>query len=75
MAKFKIEIRLVEYYSNAIVVEAENLDEAVRKVEEAWNDDDYLYEKTADCLDDQSVQFSKAGLAKEEDLKNLINID
>ena len=75
MAKFKIDIFRTEYFRNSVVVEAADLDEAVKKVERAWEEDDYLYEKTTDMLEDADTKFYKAGLAKDIDIKYLINID
>lgn len=73
--KWKIRINRVEYYEMDVVVEAKNLDDAVAKVEKDWNEDDYLYSKTVDCMVDSDTTFWKLGLAKEEDEKYLINIE
>jgi hypothetical protein len=75
MAKYKIAIRLIETYENKVVVEAANLDEAIKKVEEEWESDTYLYEDTIDMMEDQDVQFYKCGLASDTDIKHCINID
>lgn len=69
MAKYKINIKCVETYNHAVVVEADSIDEAVGKVEKAWREDDYLYEETTDILDDMNVEFSGCGLASETDIK------
>lgn len=74
MAKYRIEIHRVEYYDNAVVVEAENLDEAVKKVEAAWEEDDYLWEKTTDIMTDSDTEFRKCGEASETDDRNLYHI-
>lgn len=61
MAQYKIEIRRVEYYSYAVVVEANNQNEAVKKVEKAWENDPSLYEKVTDNFDDTRTQFIRRG--------------
>ena len=75
MAKYKIAIRLIETYENKVVVEAASLDEAIKKVEEEWKSDTYLYEDTVDMMEDQDVQFNKCGLASDTDIEHCINID
>lgn len=75
MAKWLITIDLVERYQNKVVVEAKDLDEAIKKVESEWASDTYLYENTTDMMTDQNVEFYKCGLAKDEDIKYRINID
>lgn len=74
MAKFKIGIKRVEIYENVVIVDADNLDEAVDKVDKAWQEDDYLYEKTTDLIADSVTEFYKNGLASEDDIKCFINI-
>lgn len=69
MAKFRIEIFRVEYYKCGVIVEAENEDEAQKKVQEKWAEDDYLYEKTIDNIFDSETQFNKCGTPTEVDLK------
>ncbi len=75
MAKWSIKIRLVETYENRVVVEAKDLDEAIKKVEEAWKEDEHIYSDTVDIMQEQDVQFFKNGLASDSDIKYCINID
>ena len=74
MKNWVVKISRVETYSMCVVVEAENLDEAIKKVEKKWDDDDYLYEKLQDCQDDTDTKFRKLGEASENDLNSLPNI-
>lgn len=75
MAKYKFIIKRIEYYSQAVVVDAENEEGAREKLEGAWLEDDLLYEKTTDCLDDADTGFISEGPATEEDIKLLLNIE
>lgn len=75
MAKWLVAIDLVERYKNKVVVEAKNLDEAIKKVKAEWESDTYLYEDTTDMMEDQDVQFFKCGLASDTDIEYCINID
>ena len=75
MAKWAIIINLVESYQNQVVVEAKNLDEAIKKVQAEWEADPYLYENTTDMMREQEVSFWKKGLASPAEIKYNINID
>ena len=75
MSKWKIRINRVEYYEMDVVVEADNEKEAIENVDEAWQEDSpYLYEKLTDCPVDGNTFFTICGLAKENEVKQLINI-
>lgn len=75
MAKWAVRIQRYEVYEMDVVVEAENIDEAITKTEQEWDKDLYLYEHLSNCMKDSETRFCKCGLAKEEDIENLINID
>lgn len=75
MAKWSVRIQRYEVYEMDVVVEAENLDEAIAKTEQEWNKDLYLYEHLSNCMTNSETRFYKLGLAKEEDIENQINID
>lgn len=75
MAKWEIKIKRTEYYELNVVVEAENLDEAVRKTEDAYNNEDYLFEKLAQNMEDAETQFYKMGAAEDGDNYNRIYLD
>ena len=75
MKKYKVKITRVEYYSMTVVVEAENLDEAIEKTEKKWEHDEYLYERLQDFQDDTETKFHKCGLASESDINKFITID
>ena len=75
MAKWAIIIDLVERYQNQVVVEAKNLDEAIKKVQAEWEADPYLYENTTDMMQELNVSFRKKGLATSTEVKYNINID
>lgn len=75
MAKYVVKIKRVEIFQNAVVVEAEDSDAALKKVEEKWQEDDYLYEKTTDDFSDCSTDFYGCRPATEQDIKWYINID
>ena len=74
MAKFRIEIFRVEYYKCGVIVEAENEDEAQKKVQEKWAEDDYLYEKLIDNIFDSETQFNKCGIPTADDLEDDIKL-
>lgn len=76
MAKFKIGIQVIETYNMYVIVDADNEDEAAKKVEKVWNQDsDDLYSNVTDCCDNQEVNFFKYGEASEEDIKVHDNLD
>jgi len=74
MAKFKVFIRRVEYYSMSVVVDAENIEEATAKTQKEYLEEDYLFESITDFLDDASTEFVGCGLASEQDINQFINI-
>lgn len=69
MAKWKIAITRAEYYDLDVVVEAEDLDEAIKKVQAEWKADDSLYEMVTDMMVDCRTDFWKKGLASETDIE------
>lgn len=76
MAKFKIGIQLIETYNNFVIVDADSIEAAREKVENVWDqDDDFLYDKTAECCDVQKVNFFEYGEASESDIKVFDNLD
>ena len=74
MAKYKFEIKRVERYSLTVVVDADIPDDALKKVEEQFLEDDYLYEKLTDSADDTITDFRYDGVATEQAETNFINI-
>ena len=74
MAKYKVTIKRVEYYSMTIVVDAKDIDEAKAKTQDEWDNSDYLYDRLQDCVDDSSTEFIAAGVAQESDINNFPNI-
>lgn len=75
MAKYKFIIKRVEYYREEVVVEADNQNEAEERLMREWEEDDYLYEKTTECMVDSETNFEFEGPATEVDVKYLINIE
>ena len=75
MAKWKIEISHIEYYSLCVLVEADSPQEAAERVEREFRSSDYLYERTTHHPDDMETKFNTRGLAKEEDYNNILDID
>lgn len=55
--EFKVQIYRVEYFSNAILVDAESEEDAIKKAEVAWKTDDSLYEQTTDSTYDTETHF------------------
>lgn len=56
---FRIEVKVVQEFSSAVLVRAENAAKARKLLEEEFYQSDYLYEKTTDCPDDSSISFSR----------------
>ena len=75
MAKWKVSIKRVEYYSTSVVVEAKDHKEAVEKVQKKWDEDLELYDEVTDTFDDASTDFYICGLASENEIKDLTNIE
>ena len=75
MAKWVIRIQRYEIYERDFAVEAENIDEAIAKTEKEWNSDLFLYECLEECMTQSDTKFWKRGLAKDDDVNSLINID
>ena len=65
---YTVEITHVEYYSSRVLVAAESKEQARKQVEKEWQEDDYLYEKTTDSLDDATTSFKNITPVKDEDL-------
>lgn len=74
MAKYIVIIRRVEYYEDAVVVDAKSEVEAVERVEREWEESDYLYEQVTDMQYDSDTQFHCEGKASKEDIKKHTNI-
>lgn len=55
--EFKVQIYHVEYFTDAIIVNAESEAEALSKAEAAWKTDDSLYEQTTDMTYDTETHF------------------
>lgn len=66
MAKFKIKVECIEIYSDTFIVEAKNLDEAVKKMEKAFGEDGSIYESVTQCMDNQEVNYYKCGKADDD---------
>ena len=75
MAKYKVVIKRVEYYSLGVVVEAGSEKEAEEKVNAAWEEDNYLYEKCTDTFDDVQMDITCSGIATETDINAFKQID
>lgn len=75
MAKYKVVVKRVEYYSLGVVVEADSEKEAEEKVDTAWNKNDYLYEKCTDTFNDVQTDITCSGIATETDVNVFIQID
>lgn len=77
MAKYKINIKRVENYSGAVIVEADSVEEAKAKVEDAWGEDNGLYEDVTDVLDDSKTEFICEGdrPATEDEIKMCDSLD
>jgi hypothetical protein len=58
MSKFKVRITRVETYYRDVEVEAESIDDAIAKVEE--NEQDNEYAELFDCPDDVQTSFKDA---------------
>lgn len=74
MAKYKVTITRIEYYRTSVVVEAASEDEAVKKTEKSYIEDDRIWDELGKSFDDASTEFNKSGLATEQDINNFINI-
>ena len=74
MARWKVRIERTEVYEMDVVVEAEDLDAAIRKTQDEWINEDYLYDHLSNCVKDSETNFWKLGIAGEGDA-NLIHID
>ena len=74
MKKFKVQITRIEKFYNTVVVEAKSARDAKKKVMEQWEEDDYLYEKTTDCIDDSTTSFKTIGEADDNDKYKFIEI-
>lgn len=74
MKKYKVTLKCVQHYSNAVIVEAADPEQAREKVLETWNRNDGLYEETTDSLDDQTLELSCDGPATEEDIHSFSNV-
>ena len=72
--KYTVDIFRVEYYNGSVVVEADSAEQAKKKVEEAWEDNDYIYVNITKYPFDAETQFRIVGPATEKDEKNSINI-
>lgn len=73
MAKFRVDISRVEYYKHAVIVEANSIKDALKKIEEAWEEREDLYEIVTDCMYDADTNFDIT-LATEGDLKTCTKI-
>ena len=67
MKKFKVQITRIEKFYNTVVVEAKSARDAKKKVMEQWEEDDYLYEKTTDNINDSRTSFKAVGEANDID--------
>ena len=73
MAKFRVDISRVEYYKHAVIVEANSMRGALKKIEEAWEEREDLYEIVTDCMYDADTNFEITP-ATEGDLKTCTKI-
>ena len=73
MAKFLIKVKIVETYESNVLVEADSPGKAEEKVNQAYEDDTYIYDKTTESLTDQNVKFFPA--RKAEDCGNVHRYD
>jgi hypothetical protein len=71
MAKYKIGIQVVETYNKYVIVDADDIFEAKKKVEDVWkaDDDGYFYDSVTDCADNIETNFFAHGPASEQDIK------
>ena len=63
MSKFKVRITRVETYSRDVEVEAESMDDAIAKVED--NEQNNEYAELFDCPDDVQTSFEDANSGDE----------
>lgn len=73
MAKYKVNVTVTETYTKSFIVKARSKKEAESKLEEKWNEG--LYEATTDCVDEQNIDYSCAGKATEQDIKECDALD
>ena len=74
MAEWKVRIVRREEYKMDIVVEADNLDDAIVKATNEWDKDTYLYDHLSDCMTDARTDFYKLGIAGKKGEEYLIHI-
>ena len=65
--EYTVTIKRVEYYSYSVIVKAKTKKEALEKLDKKWQEDDYLYEKLTDCMDDARTRFICNSPATEQD--------
>ncbi len=76
MAKYRVNIGIVERYSNAACIEADSPEDAERKIRNEIGKYDYLYNAVVDNLNDQEISVECEGIVMdEEEAECLINID
>lgn len=75
MAKYKVGIKVVEYYRDIVIVDADSPEVAKERVNQTWLEDSWLYEKVTDFLADQEVEFTTEGIATDLECEYLTNID
>ena len=77
MAKYKIGIQVVETYNKYVIVDADSIGEAKKKVEDVWDadDDGYFYDCVTYCCDSQETRFFECGEASEHDIEACDSIE
>lgn len=75
MAQFRVDISHTERFRGNVIVDASSPEEARKKVEQAWQDSEYLYEKVTDYAWDMDTQFDDGIPATDTDYEYGIHID